>query len=52
MRLSVLLQALTLCISTAVTDMFFDLPFNLDANDDMCFQRFGIHMQYNWAAYK
>lgn len=36
----------------AVTDMFFDYPFDLDANDQKCVQRFGIHSQYNWAASK
>ncbi len=32
--------------------MFYDLPFDLDANDDACVEQFGIHAQYNWAAYK
>ncbi|DBA69290.1 TPA: hypothetical protein ACH3X2_012961 [Trebouxia sp. C0005] len=34
-----------------VTDMFFDFPFDLDANDKECVQQYGIHSQYNWAAY-
>ncbi|DBA80617.1 hypothetical protein WJX77_006015 [Trebouxia sp. C0004] len=34
-----------------VTDMFFDYPFDLDANDKSCAQQYGIHSQYNWAAY-
>lgn len=34
-----------------VTDMFFDYPFDLDANDKACVQQYGIHSQYNWAAY-
>lgn len=40
-----------LCV-LAVTDMFFDLPFDLDDNDEQCLDQFGIHAQYNWAAYK
>lgn len=36
----------------AVTDMFFDYPFDLDENDKECVQEYGIHSQYNWAAYK
>ena len=36
----------------AVSDMFYDKPFSLDANDQACVDRFGIHVQYNWAAYK
>ncbi len=36
----------------AVTDMFFDYPFDVDANDRECVQQYGIHSQYNWAAYK
>ncbi|KAL0021289.1 hypothetical protein WJX79_009826 [Trebouxia sp. C0005] len=34
-----------------VTDMFYDLPFSLDSNDEQCLEQFGIHAQYNWAAY-
>ncbi|KAL0046716.1 hypothetical protein WJX82_008183 [Trebouxia sp. C0006] len=34
-----------------VTDMFFDYPFDLDENDKECVQQYGIHSQYNWAAY-
>ncbi|DBA71820.1 TPA: hypothetical protein ACH3X2_010973 [Trebouxia sp. C0005] len=31
--------------------MFYDLPFSLDSNDEQCLEQFGIHAQYNWAAY-
>lgn len=42
--LSLFVQAgiLCACIIIAVADMLHDLPFNLDANNDMCFQKFGI----------
>lgn len=46
------LQLLQECVCLAVTDMFFDFPFDLDANDKECVQQYGIHSQYNWAAYK
>ena len=36
----------------AVTDMFYDAPYNLDDNDATCYRQFGIRAQYNWAAYK
>ena len=36
----------------AVADMFFDYPYSLDDNDQQCVEAFGIHSQYNWAAYK
>ena len=36
----------------AVTDMFYNKPFSLDDNDAECVARWGIHAQYNWAAYK
>ena len=45
-------QLLQQHVYLAVTDMFFDYPFDLDANDKECVQQYGIHSQYNWAAYK
>ena len=50
--LSVLLQLTQQHVYLAVTDMFFDYPFDLDANDKECVRQYGIHSQYNWAAYK
>ena len=46
------LQLLQQYVCLAVTDMFFDNSFDLDANDKECVQQYGIHSQYNWAAYK
>ncbi len=46
------LQLLQRYVFPAVTDMFFDYPFDLDENDKECVQQYGIHSQYNWAAYK
>lgn len=34
-----------------VTDMFFSKPYDLDGNDKTCVQTYGIHAQYDWAAY-
>lgn len=42
-------QQFVLC---AVTDMFYDAPYNLDANEAQCFEDYGVRPQYNWAAYK
>lgn len=42
-------QHFVLC---AVTDMFYDDPYNLDANEARCFVDYGVRPQYNWAAYK
>ena len=39
---------LVLCI--AVTDMFYDLPYDPGRNNAMCFERFGVVTQYDWAA--
>ncbi|DBB05210.1 hypothetical protein WJX82_009396 [Trebouxia sp. C0006] len=32
------------------TDMFFDLPYDLDGTDAACFQYYGVRSQPNWAA--
>ena len=39
---------LVVCI--AVTDMFYDLPYDPSRNNAMCFERFGVVTQYDWAA--
>ena len=36
----------------AVNDMFFNTSYSLDANDQECVEKYGIHAQYNWAAYR
>lgn len=36
----------------AVTDMFYDVPYSVQAEDEACVMQFGVHSQYNWAAYK
>ena len=51
-RCSVIAAALILACPVAVNDMFFDLPYNLDAVDARCFALYGIHVQFNWAAAK
>ena len=34
----------------AVHDMFYDLPYNLDARSAECMKTFGVNTQYDWAA--
>ena len=35
---------------SAVTDMFYDQPYNLGRNNDKCFRQFGVDTQYDWSA--
>ena len=32
--------------------MFFNSSYSLDDNDQECVEEYGIHAQYNWAAYR
>ncbi len=48
----VLSQSIMLASVNAVTDMFYDLPFGVEAADEQCFQYWGVHTHYNWAATK
>ena len=34
---------------SAVTDMFYDLPYGLDFNSELCYTTFGVATQYDWS---
>lgn len=42
----------TIVLRFAVTDMFYEAPYSMQAVDEACVMQFGVHSQYNWAAYK
>ncbi len=42
----------TVDLRFAVTDMFYEAPYSVQAEDEACVMQFGVHSQYNWAAYK
>ena len=42
----------TVAVRFAVTDMFYDVPYSVQAEDEACVMQFGVRSQYNWAAYK
>ena len=39
-------------LSDTGTDMFYDLPDDVDQTDATCFQYYGVHTHQNWAATK
>ncbi len=42
----------TIVLRFAVTDIFYKAPYSMQSEDEACVMQFGVHSQYNWAAYK